>query len=102
MAAVNYRHAYHAGNIGDCLKHAVLVWLIRAMQCKPAPLFILDTHAGAGCYRLDEGPAARTGEWQHGIGRLLAAPPPVLADYIAQVRALGLYPGSPVIARTLM
>ena len=102
MAAVNYRHAYHAGNLGDCLKHAVLVWLIRAMQRKPAPLFVLDTHAGAGCYRLDEGPATRTGEWRHGIGRLLDDPPQVLAEYVALVRSLGLYPGSPAIARTLM
>jgi 23S rRNA (adenine2030-N6)-methyltransferase len=102
MAAVNYRHAYHAGNFGDCLKHAVLIWLIRAMQRKPAPLFVLDTHAGASRYRLDEGPAARTGEWRHGIGRLLDDPPPVLADYVQQVQALGLYPGSPVIARALM
>jgi len=102
MAAVNYRHAYHAGNVGDCLKHAVLVWLIRAMQRKPAPLFVLDTHAGAGRYRLDEGPAARTGEWRHGIGRLLDDPPPVLAEYVGLARGPGLYPGSPVIARALM
>jgi len=102
MAVVNYRHAYHAGNAGDCLKHAVLVWLIRAMQRKPTPLFVLDTHAGAGRYQLDQGPAARTGEWQQGIDRLLAGPPQVLADYVGLVQALGLYPGSPVIARTLM
>jgi 23S rRNA (adenine2030-N6)-methyltransferase len=102
MAAVNYRHAYHAGNVGDCLKHAVLVWLIRAMQRKPAPLFVLDTHAGAGRYRLDQGPATRTGEWQHGISRLLDDPPPALAGYVELVGSLGLYPGSPAIARALM
>jgi 23S rRNA (adenine2030-N6)-methyltransferase len=102
MAAVNYRHAYHAGNVGDCLKHVVLIWLIRAMQRKPAPLFVLDTHAGAGRYRLDEAPAMRTGEWQHGIGRLLDDPPQVLADFVQLVQAVGLYPGSPVITRTLM
>ena len=102
MAAVNYRHAYHAGNVGDCLKHAVLVWLIRALQRKPAPLFVLDTHAGAGCYRLDEGPATRTGEWRHGIGRLLDGPPQVLGEYVELVRLLGLYPGSPAIARALI
>ena len=45
-APVNYRHAFHAGNFGDCVKHAVLVWLLRALQRKPASLFVLDTHAG--------------------------------------------------------
>jgi 23S rRNA (adenine2030-N6)-methyltransferase len=99
---VNYRHAYHAGNFGDCLKHALLIWLIRALQRKPAPIFVLDTHAGAGHYRLDAGPAARTGEWWSGIGRLPHDPPPALADYIGLVRGLGWYPGSPAIARALL
>jgi 23S rRNA (adenine2030-N6)-methyltransferase len=102
MATVNYRHAYHTGNFGDCLKHALLIWLIRALQRKPAPLFVLDTHAGAGRYRLDDGPAARTGEWRNGIGRLLDDPPPALADYVALVRTLSLYPGSPAITQALM
>ena len=57
MRRVNYRHAFHAGNFGDCMKHALLVWLLRALQRKPAPLFVLDTHAGAGRYDLDSGPA---------------------------------------------
>jgi 23S rRNA (adenine2030-N6)-methyltransferase len=99
---VNYRHAFHAGNFGDCVKHAVLVWLLRALQRKPAPVFVLDTHAGAGRYTLDEGAAARTGEWQLGIARLLDDPPAALADYVGLVRALGLYPGSPTIVRALL
>jgi 23S rRNA (adenine2030-N6)-methyltransferase len=99
---VNYRHAFHAGNFADCVKHAVLVWLQRALQRKPSPLFVLDTHAGVGCYDLHAGPAARTGEWQKGIARLLEEPPPALADYVGLVRALGLYPGSPAIARALL
>jgi len=102
MAAVNYRHAFHAGNFGDCVKHAVFVWLLRALQRKPAPLFVLDTHAGIARYDLDAGPAARTGEWQHGIARLLGDPPPALADYVGLVRSLGLYPGSPSITRALL
>ena len=57
---MNYRHAFHAGNFADCTKHAVLVWLLRALQRKPAPLFVLDTHAGVGRYDLRNGPAART------------------------------------------
>jgi 23S rRNA (adenine2030-N6)-methyltransferase len=99
---VNYRHAFHAGNAGDCLKHALLVWLLRALAQKPAPLFVLDTHAGIGRYDLEGGPAARTGEWRAGIARLLDDPPAPLADYISVVRSLGLYPGSPAIARALL
>jgi 23S rRNA (adenine2030-N6)-methyltransferase len=99
---MNYRHAFHAGNFGDCVKHAMLVWLLRALQRKPAPLCVLDTHAGIGCYDLVNGPAARTEEWRRGIGRLLDDPPPLLADYIALVQSLGLYPGSPAIARALL
>ena len=64
MRRMNYRHAFHAGNFADCMKHALLVWLLRALQRKPAPLFVLDTHAGVGRYDLDAGPAARTGEWR--------------------------------------
>jgi 23S rRNA (adenine2030-N6)-methyltransferase len=102
MAAVNYRHALHAGNFGDCVKHAVMVWLLRALQRKPAPLCVLDTHAGIGRYNLDTVPAARTEEWRSGIGRLLDKPPPLLADYVGLVQSLGLYPGSPAIARALL
>jgi 23S rRNA (adenine2030-N6)-methyltransferase len=99
---VNYRHAFHAGNFGDCVKHAVLVRLLHAMQRKPASLFVLDTHAGIGGYDLNAGPAARTGEWQNGIARLLDDPPEELADYVGLVRSVGLYPGSPAIARALL
>ena len=99
---MNYRHAYHAGNFGDCLKHALLVWLLRALARKPTPFFVLDTHAGAGRADLTTGPAKRTGEWRAGIARLLDAPPPPLADYVALVQSLGLYPGSPAIVRALL
>jgi 23S rRNA (adenine2030-N6)-methyltransferase len=99
---MNYRHAFHAGNFSDCVKHALLVWLLRAMARKPAPFCVLDTHAGAGRYALDAGPAARTGEWRDGIGRLLEDTPEALSDYVGLVRGLGLYPGSPVLARALL
>jgi 23S rRNA (adenine2030-N6)-methyltransferase len=99
---VNYRHAFHAGNFGDCMKHALLVWLLTALQRKPAPLFVLDTHAGAGQYELTSGPAERTGEWRDGILRLLENTPPPLAEYVGLVRRLGLYPGSPSIIRALL
>jgi 23S rRNA (adenine2030-N6)-methyltransferase len=99
---MNYRHAFHAGNFADCMKHAVLVWLLRALMRKPAPLFMLDTHAGAGRYDLDIGPAARTGEWRKGIARLLDDPAPSIADYVGMVRVLGLYPGSPALTQALL
>jgi 23S rRNA (adenine2030-N6)-methyltransferase len=89
---VNYRHAFHAGNFGDCVKHALLVWMLRAMQRKPAPVFVFDTHGGAGRYDLSTGPATRTGEWRAGIGRLLDHPPEVLADYVGLVWELGAAP----------
>ena len=99
---MNYRHAFHAGAFSDCMKHALLVWLIDALQRKPAPICVLDTHAGAGAYDLSAGPAARTGEWRGGIGRLLDAPPQALARYVGLVRQLGLYPGSPALIRALL
>lgn len=99
---MNYRHAFHAGNFGDCMKHALLVWLIRALQRKPGAVSILDTHAGIGRYDLSGGPATRTGEFLSGIFRLLDDPPAPLADYVGLVRELGLYPGSPAIARALL
>ena len=98
---MNYRHAFHAGNFADCTKHALLVWLLRALLRKPAPFAVLDTHAGAGRYDLS-GPAERTGEWRAGIARLLHDPPPPLADYTGLVEAQGLYPGSPALIRALL
>jgi 23S rRNA (adenine2030-N6)-methyltransferase len=102
VAVVNYRHAYHAGNFADCVKHALLVWLLRALTRKAAPLFVLDTHAGAGRYDLVSGSMC-TREWQLGIASLLDDDPPsALEDYLGLVRALGLYPGSPEIARAML
>lgn len=99
---MNYRHAFHAGNFADCMKHALLVWLLRAMQRKPTPLRVLDTHAGLGSYDLSSAEAARTGEWRAGIGRL-ADPPAPLADYVALATATpGQYPGSPALVRALL
>jgi 23S rRNA (adenine2030-N6)-methyltransferase len=100
---MNYRHVFHAGNFADCFKHAVLVWLLQAMARKDKAFAIFDTHAGAGRYDLTAGEAERTGEWRHGIGRLLGADPPSpLAGYLHLVETLGLYPGSPAIARALL
>lgn len=99
---MNYRHAFHAGNFADCMKHALLLWLLEALQHKPAPIFVLDSHAGAGGYDLHSGPAQRTGEWRHGIDRLLDSPPAPLVPYVSLVRRLGLYPGSPALIRAVL
>ncbi len=99
---MNYRHAFHAGNFADCLKHAVLVWLLRALQRKPGGVFVLDTHAGTGAYDLESPEAQRTGEWHQGIARLLADPPDLLADYLGLVQGVGLYPGSPALIRAML
>jgi 23S rRNA (adenine2030-N6)-methyltransferase len=103
---VNYRHAYHAGNFADCMKHALLVWLVRAMQRKDAAMAVLDTHAGLGRYDLSADEAQRTGEWREGIGRLLDQPvSPPLADYLALVRSEGapaFYPGSPRLVQAML
>jgi 23S rRNA (adenine2030-N6)-methyltransferase len=99
---MNYRHAYHAGNFADCVKHALFVALLRAMARKDKPFLILDTHAGIGRYDVSAGPAARTGEWRNGIEKVLAARPEALSDYVALIDQLGLYPGSPAIAAALL
>lgn len=98
---MNYRHAFHAGNFADCMKHALLVWLQQAMARKPAGVFYLDTHAGIGRYDLSSDAAERTGEWHQGIA-LLTHPPEELADYVGLVREVGLYPGSPALIRARM
>jgi 23S rRNA (adenine2030-N6)-methyltransferase len=99
---MNYRHAFHAGNFADCMKHALLVWLLRAMARKPAPFAVLDTHAGIGAYDLSADEARRTGEAAGGILRLLENPAPALDDYLGLVRGLGLYPGSPALIRAVL
>nr|WP_294511753.1 23S rRNA (adenine(2030)-N(6))-methyltransferase RlmJ [uncultured Rhodopila sp.] len=99
---MNYRHAYHAGNFADCFKHALLVALVDSFARKPAPYFVLDTHAGAGRYDLTADPAQRTGEADWGIRRILATRPSVLARYLGLVQALGLYPGSPTLIQALL
>ena len=68
---MNYRHAFHAGNFADVLKHVVLIMLIEHLKKKPAPFFYLDTHAGRGLYDLSDAQAQRSGEYKGGIGRLL-------------------------------
>lgn len=101
---MNYRHAYHAGNFADVVKHAVVAWIVRYLQQKPGPLCLIDTHAGAGAYDLEGTEAQKTGEAKDGIARLIDWPevPAVLGPYLDVVRAanpgatLTRYPGSPL------
>lgn len=100
---MNYRHAFHAGNHADVLKHIALLAICDALTAKPAPVFALDTHAGRGLYALDSNSAQRTGEAEGGIGRLFAEAPkhPAIQRYLTAVRACrhdhgqASYPGSP-------
>ncbi|MES0084186.1 23S rRNA (adenine(2030)-N(6))-methyltransferase RlmJ, partial [Mesorhizobium sp. M0026] len=74
---MNYRHAYHAGNFADVVKHAVLSRLIEYLKQKDKAFRVIDTHAGIGRYDLSSTEAQKTGEWQGGIRRRApAAPPP--------------------------
>jgi 23S rRNA (adenine2030-N6)-methyltransferase len=104
---MNYRHAYHAGNHGDVLKHATLTAAIGLLHDKPAPLFLLDTHAGIGAYDLTGVEAGKTGEFAGGIGAALAADAPAIQPYLDIVRGynpggrLDRYPGSPAIMAAL-
>lgn len=99
---MNYRHIYHAGNFADVMKHALLLRLLAAMQRKDKPFLLLDTHAGLGRYDVSSEQAMKTGEWRDGIGRLLADAPQALAEYVNTVNTLGLYPGSPVFAASVL
>ena len=107
---LSYRHAFHAGNHADVLKHVVLVHLLRYLTQKDKPLWFIDTHAGAAAYALDEGYATKNAEYESGIGRLWTREdlPQSVADYVGQVRALNpdgvlrRYPGSPQLAMQLL
>lgn len=110
---MNYRHAYHAGNFADVVKHVVLSLLLDYLKQKDKAFRVVDTHAGIGRYDLSSAEAQKTGEWQGGIGRLIHAPieksaAALLAPYLEAVRSLNpdggvkKYPGSPLIARYLM
>jgi 23S rRNA (adenine2030-N6)-methyltransferase len=103
---MNYRHAYHAGNFADVLKHAALVSVLTHLSKKQTPFAVIDTHGGRGLYDLMGEQAEKTGEAKDGIVRLLHASelPGVLARYVEIVRNFGdgRYPGSPLIAAKLL
>lgn len=107
---LSYRHAFHAGNHADVLKHLVLVQICRHLAQKDSPFWYVDTHAGAGRYVLDTGYASKLAEFEGGIGKLWLRRdlPPTVADYAELVHALNPdgrlrhYPGSPWLAWKLL
>jgi 23S rRNA (adenine2030-N6)-methyltransferase len=111
---LSYRHAFHAGNHADVLKHYVLGLVLAHTTQKAAPFWYVDTHAGAGMYSLTEGYATQNAEHEQGIDKLMSADnlPTLLADFVAQIKSfnsnmntsintkhLSFYPGSPLIAQ---
>jgi 23S rRNA (adenine2030-N6)-methyltransferase len=108
---MNYRHAFHAGNFADVLKHAVLCRVLVHLREKPTAFRVIDTHGGSGVYNLAGAEATRGGEWREGIGRLRAArlggeAAALLAPYLDTVAAcnpgaaLTRYPGSAALAQS--
>ncbi|EPX86663.1 Protein involved in catabolism of external DNA [Rubellimicrobium thermophilum DSM 16684] len=103
---LSYQHGYHAGNLADVHKHAMLAWLIDRLAAKDKPFHMMETHAGRGLYDLDSPEARRTGEAEAGIARVADWFPPD-DPYARALRATRArfgpqaYPGSPLIAALL-
>lgn len=117
----SYRHAFHAGSHADVLKHAMLIAIVRHLTQKDTALMVVDTHAGAGLYRLDSDFSGTSGEAADGVVKLFAAlapagnakpliaePAPMLQDYLETIAGfnpdgqLKIYPGSPFIVQSLL
>jgi len=105
---LSYRHAFHAGNFADVLKHSVLTLVLEYMTRKEKGFYYIDSHSGAGIYQLADEYAQKTGEYKDGIAKLIENDdlPEALQPYIDLVKdlnresdELSLYPGSPGIAR---
>lgn len=105
---LSYRHAFHAGNFADVLKHSVLTLVLEYMTRKEKGFYYIDSHSGAGMYQLADEYAQKTGEYKDGIAKLIEQQdlPEALEPYIDLVKdlnreedELSLYPGSPGIAR---
>jgi len=106
----SYRHAFHAGNHADVLKHAVLVHILDHFNLKDSPYWVMDTHAGAGIYDLTSEWATQNGEFIDGLDRLLgpAEKPALITRYLEEVQRFNpdgvanYYPGSPWLALSAM
>ena len=107
---LSYRHAFHAGNHADVLKHIILLQIAEYMSEKPAPFWIIDTHAGAGRYAQDPPHATNLAEYSDGVGRLWDKKglPPAAVDYLEFIKMLNPdgqlknYPGSPWLASQML
>jgi 23S rRNA (adenine2030-N6)-methyltransferase len=105
---LSYRHAFHAGNHADVLKHWLLVECLSYMNQKDKPYWYIDTHAGAGAYKLDNAMTAGKSEYDTGIGKLWAKSPTALKEYLDIVKNsnesqnLRHYPGSPMFANAML
>lgn len=105
---LSYRHAFHAGNHADVLKHWLLVECLSYMNQKDKPYWYIDTHAGAGAYKLDNAMTAGKSEYDTGIGKLWGKSPAPLREYLDIVKSnneglnLRHYPGSPLFASALL
>ncbi|HYD80510.1 MAG TPA: 23S rRNA (adenine(2030)-N(6))-methyltransferase RlmJ [Paucimonas sp.] len=106
----SYRHAFHAGNHADVLKHTVLIQMLRYLNQKETPYMVVDTHAGAGVYALDGDYASKNAEYETGISRLWERKdlPEALADYVGLIKSMNpngrlrYYPGSPYCAEKVL
>lgn len=108
---LSYRHAFHAGNFADVLKHAVLTNVLEYMTRKDKGYTYIDSHSGAGIYKLSDEYAQKTGEYKQGIAKLINNNdiPESLTEYIGLIQSfnkendtgdnLALYPGSPAVAK---
>ena len=104
---LSYRHAFHAGNHADVLKHYMLSLVLDYMNQKDKPYWVIDTHAGAGMYSLKSGYANQNAEFENGIAKLFNAKylPESLASFVDIIKkyngnnSLNFYPGSPSIAK---
>ena len=107
---LSYRHAFHAGNHADVLKHVVTIQLLQYLNQKDAPYMYIDTHAGAGVYALEGAYAAKNAEYETGISPLWGRKdlPAPLAEYLQLVKEMNpsgklrYYPGSPYCAEKIM
>lgn len=104
---LSYQHLYHAGNLADVQKHAMLAWMLEYLTRKDKPVSYIETHAGRGLYDLAAPEAQRTGEADKGIGALSGALPAghpytQALDTIRAAHGQDAYPGSPLIARTVL
>ncbi len=103
---LSYRHAFHAGNHADVLKHLVLINSLQQLIQKPAPILYIDSHAGAGSYQTDNAISRKTNEYAKGAARMQPdALPDSFACYgklLTNSRQRGIYPGSPLLAAHIL